>query len=321
MHAPSTSTLSHLKLRHLLLITLLVEHGTLHKAARALNLSQPAATAMLSDLETAVGIRLFDRSHRGVRPTEHCLRLLDRVQTLLNDFQDFAETVHRLAAGSEPILRLGVVPQAFATYLPRAIERFRDCGGCSVGTREGTARQLLELLWQGHLDGIIGRVPSTGLPEAIDPSLLRLENLYTEAISIVCGTGRPDRQEMPRDLSDLGRCEWVLQRRDSSVRQALNAAFIRHGLQPPIPIVETTNYMQSLTLVAGSNYYTVAPRRPALLQQANGGLQVLDLDIDLPPMQVSFISRRASDGNTQLLRFRECFQAVAAEDGGGDHPA
>lgn len=321
MTVPSTSSLSHLKFRHLLLITLLAELGTLHKAARALSVSQPAASAMLSDLEAALGIRLFERSHRGVRPTDHGDRLLDRVRTLLNEFQEFADTVHRLTAGNEPMLRLGVVPQAFAAYLPRAIERFRAREGCGVSTREGTARQLLELLWQGHLDGVIGRLPSTGVPKAIDASLLRMESLYTEAISIVAGTGGVDRQAPPRDIAALARCEWVLQRRDSSVRQALNAAFILHGLHPPTPVVETTNYMQSLTLVAGSSYCTIAPRRPALLQQASGALRVLDLNLELPPMQVSFIARAASEGNTQLTLFRQCFRTVVAEDGAVDDAA
>src|SRR5690606_25332444 len=161
------------------------------------------------------------------------------------------------------------------------------------------------------------RLPSTGLPEAIDESLLRLENLYSEGISIVIGIGSGGHQALPRDLAALSRCEWVLQRRDSSVRHALNEAFIRHGLQPPTPVVETTNFMQSLALVAGSNYCTVAPRRPALLQQVSGGLRVLELDVDLPQLQVSFISRATSEENGQLILFRQCFRAVASEDNPG----
>ena len=315
MNAPSRSALYHLKFRQLVLIDRLVELGTLHKAARALNVSQPAATAMLSDLEATFGFRLFDRSHRGVRPTANGQRMLDSVRTLLHEFHAFAETVQRVGEGRERMLRMGVVPQAFATYLPRTIERFRALGGCAVKTQEGTAMQLLGLLWDGHLDGVIGRLPSAGLPDGMDAARLRFENLYAESICIVAGNHPAIPDPLPNDCEGLARQPWVLQRRDSSVRQALNAAFLRQGLQPPTPVVETTNYLQSLLLVAHAGYFTIAPRSPSLRQQEAGAVRILEIDLDLPPMQVSFICRSASDENAQLNLFRESFRAVVQAEG------
>ena len=69
-------SLSHLKFRHLMLVEFLVRHGTLHKAARLLNISQPAATGMLNDLEQLLGISLFTRSRLGVAPTPSAQALL-----------------------------------------------------------------------------------------------------------------------------------------------------------------------------------------------------------------------------------------------------
>ena len=60
-----------------MLIDYLREFGTLHKAANALNIGQPAATAMLSDLEALLGVALFERSHRGVKPTEAGRQLME----------------------------------------------------------------------------------------------------------------------------------------------------------------------------------------------------------------------------------------------------
>ena len=45
-----------------MLIDLLVEHGTLHKVARLLNITQPAATGMLNGLEALIGLKLFVRN-------------------------------------------------------------------------------------------------------------------------------------------------------------------------------------------------------------------------------------------------------------------
>lgn len=308
----SLSALSHLKFRHLQLVLYLVELGTLHKAARALNVSQPAASAMLNDLEETMGMRFFERGHRGVRLTEAGAEVLDPVRTLLNEFAHLAGTVERLGHGRERLLRIGVVPQAFAAYLPQAISRFRAARGCALKTEEGTARHLLRLLWEGQLDCVIGRLPSTGIPEGIEPGALRFDILYTETICVACGAGVEHKVKRP-GYAWLAEQEWVLQRRDSSVRQSLNESFLRHGVQPPRPVVETTNYMQSLALVARSHFYTVAPRHAAELQRRSGAVQILDLDLEVAPMQVSFITRATSGDNEQLRRFREAFAGVTAE--------
>jgi|GEM_PF-3561822 len=108
-----------------MLVDYLVEHGTLHKAAKLLSISQPAATGMLNDLERLLGLALFIRSRSGMTPACEMLRLLDKMRTLKREFGDFAAALEGLAQGSDLVLRVGAVPQAFVTYLPHTIARFR----------------------------------------------------------------------------------------------------------------------------------------------------------------------------------------------------
>ena len=307
MATQSPMALSHLKVRHLMLMTHLAEFGTLHKAAKHLSISQPAASSMLSDLESLVGVILFNRSHRGVVPTRQGEAIIDCAKALLNEFDDFTTTLERVAQGRERMLRLGVVPQAFATYLPQAIKDFRSAGGCAVRAEEGTAQQLLRLLLSGLIDGVIGRLPNDGLPEGHDLSSLSFVSLYDEEICVVRGASGKEARIKRMTYEDLLRFEWVLQRRDSSVRRAFSEALLRRGLQPPEPIVETTNYVQSLAIVARSSYCTVAPFRAAEVQQRAGAVTILDLKLDIAPMRVSFITRLASSQDKLLLLFRECF--------------
>ena len=310
----TATSLSHLKFRHLMLIDYLRELGTLHKAADALNISQPAATAMLNDLEALLGVSLFERSHRGVKPTETGRQLMDSLGTLLSEYHHFAESLNRLAEGRDRVLRIGLVPQAFATYLPRVIQQFRAACGGTLRLQEGTAAQLLSGVWEGQLDCAIGRLPGSGFPQQWDASTLCFENLYTERICVVGGGKKVDIKPATDSMEWLAEQQWVLQRPDSSVRQALNEAFLRHGLAPPSPIVETSNYMQSLALIGNTRFFTVAPRRAAELQQATGSFHVLDIDLGVAPMQVSFIHRAASQNNPQLAAFKACFRRVLIDD-------
>jgi DNA-binding transcriptional LysR family regulator len=320
LHSPMA--LTHLKFRHLLLIQLLDSEGTIHKAAARLNISQPAATAMLNDLEALVGMPLFLRSRQGVVPTEQTRALLGRVRTVLNEFDELAAVIGRIAAGDTPLLRVGVVPQAFISYLPKAIDLFRQAGGCAIRTHEATARQLLDLLIAGELDCVIGRLPNASAALADGAQRLSFVSLYQEEVCIVVGPRNPAVHERGMDYASLAQREWVLQRPDSAIRSALAEAFLRHGVEPPQPVVETSTYIQNLAIVAQSNLFTVAPRRAALMQQDLGLVRILDIALDVVPMQVCLIRRKSSSQDPALSLFQDAFlQSVDLGKMDQDRPA
>ncbi len=58
-----------LKTRQLMLLIAIGDEGNIHRAAEILNKSQPAASKLLKDLEDVLGISLFERLPRGMRPT------------------------------------------------------------------------------------------------------------------------------------------------------------------------------------------------------------------------------------------------------------
>jgi len=101
----------------------------------------------------------------------------------------------------------------------------------------------------------------------------------------------------------------VLQRRDSSVRRALAEAFMREGLLPPDPAVETTTYIQNIAVVARSSLLSIAPRRAAEQQQVLGQIVILDFPLGVEPMQVNMLVRSASCHNAMLERFRLALQS------------
>ena len=66
------------KLRDLDILMAVVQSGSMGKAAQRLNLFQPAVSKSIADLEQALGVRLLDRSRRGVEPTQYGLALARR---------------------------------------------------------------------------------------------------------------------------------------------------------------------------------------------------------------------------------------------------
>ncbi|MFM9967589.1 MAG: LysR substrate-binding domain-containing protein [Burkholderiales bacterium] len=306
MPVHSAMSLSHLKFRHLMLVLHLLEFRNLHKTAEYLSISQPAASAMLANLESLLGLKLFVRSRQGTIATKEAFSLAERARSLVNEFDALAQTVERLREKSPQLVRIGVVPQAFVDYLPTAFACFRKAGGnAALRTQEGTAQQLVSLLFEGLLDCVVGRLASGGVAEEKDLRELSFTPLYDEQICVIEGTA--DARKTRPSYAKLAKRDWVLQRRDSSVRRELADAFLRRGLMLPEPVVETANYMQNLSVVGKSNYCSVAPRRAVEMYLKLGTVRIVNVPLDIAPMPVSFIMRKTSASNTNLVLLRESF--------------
>ena len=68
-NSPNTFLRIRLKMRQLLLLISLDEQRNIHRAAEALDMTQPAASKQLKELEDQLAVRLFDRLPHGMEPT------------------------------------------------------------------------------------------------------------------------------------------------------------------------------------------------------------------------------------------------------------
>ncbi|MFF3660838.1 LysR family transcriptional regulator [Streptomyces olivochromogenes] len=133
-------------------------------AARAYGVTQPSLSNGVARLEEEFGVKLFDRSPRGVKPTphgEHILPLIDRVLDALDTL--LAETQRLARPVTEPI-RMGVSPLIGAELVGRAYQAARTLKRPSdLILREADHEPLTNDLQAGRLDIIL--VPAVpGLP-------------------------------------------------------------------------------------------------------------------------------------------------------------
>ena len=147
-----------LRVRHLMLVQRLSELGSMRKAAESLNVTQPAASAMLKEIESQLGITLFARSRTGVTPTDEASALLPRIRVVLNEVDALAEDL-RDPMGHRPVVRLGTVPHAYLGILQGLAAYCVKVGGFRLRVQEGPSPVLLEMLLAGELDALVGRLP------------------------------------------------------------------------------------------------------------------------------------------------------------------
>lgn len=287
-----------LRVRHFMLVQRLAELGSMRKAAESLNVTQPAASAMLKEVESQLGTALFARSRTGVTLTDEGKALLRRVRIVLNEVDALAEDL-RDPLGHRPVVRLGTVPHAHLGILQGLAAHCVKAGRFRLHLREGPSPMLLEMLLAGELDACIGRLP-TASGSTTFPAVIRHEQLYEEPMWIACGVNHRLAKARNVTVDDLGACHWVLPSQESLSRRALEEAFLRLGRAAPSPVLEVSSFVYGLEMVAHADVLTVAPGTAVRAQARLGLVRTLKTPLQMKPTSIYWMRRRSSDGDAVL---------------------
>jgi LysR family transcriptional regulator, hydrogen peroxide-inducible genes activator len=113
-------------LRQLEYLTTLAELCSFNQAAAACNVSQPALSTQIKQLEDQLGVKLLERNQRMVLVTPAGEEIVRRAQIVLNEAHDLIEVANSLSLPMSGTLRLGVIPTIAPYFLPRALPQVRD---------------------------------------------------------------------------------------------------------------------------------------------------------------------------------------------------
>ncbi len=287
-----------LRVRHLVLVQRLAELGSMRKAAESLNVTQPAASAMLKEVESQLGITLFARSRSGMTPSDEARALLPRIRIVLNEIDALAEGL-RDPLGHRPLVRLGTVPHAHLGILQGLAAHCAKVGGFRLRLQDGPSPVLLDKLLAGELDALVGRLP-TASGSGTFPASVRHRKLYEEPMCIASGVNHRLVKAHRVAPDDLAACSWVLPSRESLSRRALEDAFLLHGQAAPAPLIEVSSFVYGLEMVAHSNLLTVAPRTAVRAQERLGLVRTLKTSLQLKPTSIYWMRRRSSDADAVL---------------------
>jgi len=164
-------------LRQLRAFVAVANHGNFARAALDLNLTPPAVTMQIKELEREVGLPLFDRDARQVRLTltgEYLLTHARRMLAEMKNAQDMVARLRRLEGGE---LVIGMVSSA-QHFLPALMGAFRDeHKDVALRLRVGNRDQLAAWMRDNELDlAVMGRPPreiaARAEPFAVNPLVL-----------------------------------------------------------------------------------------------------------------------------------------------------
>ncbi|EBF4759627.1 LysR family transcriptional regulator [Salmonella enterica] len=243
-----------IRLRHLHTFVAVAQQGTLGRAAETLNLSQPALSKTLNELEQLTGTRLFERGRLGAQLTVPGEQFLTHAVKVLDALNTAGQALNRKEDASADVVRVGALPTAALGILPAAIGRFHQqqkSTSLQVATMNNT--MLLAGLKSGEIDLGIGRMS--------DPELmggLNYELLFLESLKLVVRPGHPLLQETIT-LSRVMEWPVVVSPKGTVPRQNAEALLQSRGCKMPAGCIETLSASLSRQLTVDYDYVWFVP--------------------------------------------------------------
>ncbi|EQB9880504.1 LysR substrate-binding domain-containing protein [Klebsiella pneumoniae] len=243
-----------IRLRHLHTFVAVAQQGTLGRAAETLNLSQPALSKTLNELEQLTGTRLFERGRLGAQLTLVGEQFLTHAVKALDALNSAGQALNRKEGLNNDIVRIGALPTAALGILPTVIGQFhkqqKDIT-LQVATMNNT--MLLAGLKSGEIDIGIGRMSD---PELM--SGLHYELLFLESLKLVVRPGHPLLQETVT-LSRVMEWPVVVSPKGTVPRQNAEALLQSQGCKMPAGCIETLSASLSRQLTVDFDYVWFVP--------------------------------------------------------------
>jgi len=299
-----------LKLRDLRILMTVAECGTMGKAAERLAVSQPVVSKTISDMEHAVGVRLLDRSQRGVEPTPYGRALIKRGVAIFDEMRQGLKEIEFLADPTTGEVRIGATnPIAAAIVLPVIDKLTREHPRMRFHVVVADTAPLFQALERRALDLVITRIAQRIGDEQ------NAEILFHDEIVVATSADNPLTRKRRLALANLMNERWVLSPHDSFFGALAADAFRAAGLEPPQPSVTTSSAAVRDGLLATQRFLTVVTGFSLLLPQRRADLKALPIKLSGTQQPVSIITlkNRSLGPAVQLFieRVREITKPLA----------
>jgi LysR family pca operon transcriptional activator len=217
---------SRVRFRHLQTFLEVARQKSVVKAAGLLNVSQPAVTKTIRELEQALGVAVFEREGRGIRITRSGEIFMRHAGLAITALRQGIDSVANGDAGGGPPIRVGALPTVSARIMPYAMSLFlAENTGSLIKIVTGENAVLLEQLRLGELDLVVGRLAE---PERM--ASFFFEHLYSEQVVFVVRAGHPLATSSEDVFGRLREFPVLMPTRGSIIRPFVERFFITHAI-------------------------------------------------------------------------------------------
>jgi LysR family transcriptional regulator of gallate degradation len=267
-----------------------VEHKTMHAAAGAVNVSQPALSKAIANLEQELGITLLDRHPRGVTITPSGDTLFRYAKMIDSDMRRALAEIDAQRGMTRGTIVIGVIPM-MSMVMAKVIQTvLHQHPGLRLKLRVAFIPELIAALLNGEVDFTFAMFPEPG---SEPPPGLIFDALLDTGLRVSVRADHPLTKLRRPSLRDLSQFQWLVPQYPPSHWAIIQRTFIDAGITPPYsPIDVSTNFFfgalvneSDMVMVAASNLPSVQGLRE---------LVALETELVFPPEFVGLAFRKHS---------------------------
>ncbi len=281
--------------------------GSFSKAAEILDISQPAISSAMRELEAECGTKLFTRNKSAAELTDEGHVFLGIVEPLLQQYRDLNDVVHSFAL-SRNFVRIGFTTVLGSQVASDLLTRFhRSCPDIQVFTEEGSYRTLWSKLTSGALDLVIASIPDAVLGDVPNTHALPL---MSGGLKFCVSTQHPFAWRKSITWEEIAQVPLILPNERFSHAKRILEKIASRGLQPII--LHRTDQIYTIERFIENNAAGGFLPRSAAIR--NRYITALDIEDNVPQNAINLFWISRSYLYHSVEKFIECAREYSKEN-------
>ena len=286
-------------LRDLHILSFTVRFGSMAKAATQLATTQSVVSDAIANLESALGVRLLDRSAKGIEPTIYAKTLLKRSNIVFDELREGVKDIEALADSTTGEVRMACPEFLAGGLMPDVVDRFSRRYPdivCEVVEADATTVEFRQL-HERSVDLIVARIPT-----AFSDENLNIEVLFEDPHVVVAGAKSPWISRRNVTLTDLAGERWIIPA-SLLVREIMKEAFEAQGVRVPDGKIISSFVLMRNHLLATGRFLTVLPASVLRYNAKQWALRALPIKLHTKsrPIAIIMLKNRSVSPPVQLF--------------------
>jgi DNA-binding transcriptional LysR family regulator len=280
------------------------------QAAARLGVTAPTVSEVIAGLEHTLGVRLLDRTSKGVVPTLYGQALAIRGRAAFDELRQGIRDIEFIADPATSEVRIGC-PESLAAFLVLVIEE--------IAQRYPRMRfHVQQVSWptsdfpelhERKTDLVLGRLATVPTQDGFGEDL-DVQVLFDDPFAAVVGADSKWARKRKINLADLVDASWISTPSDVLAGRFLAEAFETRGLKPPTVAIETSSIHLRQHLASRGHYIAVLPRSVLTLSAKQYSLKELPIKLSADPSPVAIVTLRKRTLTPAVQVFIECARKV-----------
>ena len=284
-----------------------MQEGGMGKAAQRLNLTQPAISRSVAQLERALGVRLLDRDRQGIRPTQYGRALVECGIAVFDDLHQGVKKIEFLADPAAGDIRFGCNPFLAASFGAAVVNRLaRRHQGIVFHALAAQSEIIHRALVERDVDFLIAQKIRPFTEEQLE-----FETLYVDNYVVMAGANNPWVRRRKIELSELVGEAWLLPPPESAPGAIAARVFRDRDLKYPRVTLFTPSFEMRISLLATGRYLTIHLASVQKFATRFADLKVLPVELPLSPTPIGIVTLRNRTLNPPARLFIEHAREVA----------